>query len=365
MACNPEQVSLVSSSSCRRPFERRRWMACLSVVSVAAVASCTAIIGTGRSHAGEVAVEEVADAAQQARGRLWGTPRLILQSHLATPQEQEMLSWLGVKNDVISVSQHWLIASQDDQDMFLNATPHEVRLRRNRFFDMIEQAHGVDLNTWDGILVFDIESPHPNSLSEMIIRENGSLRAPVAQRVADAFAMRVTVWRERAPDARYAFYSTLSPHSRGSRDNPSHSKTLAAMQALAARGMFDQIDLLSPLLYLRFGEGDTGYETIEKYTRLGIEDSRKIRRSTGESIPLFPMLSFKVFNWERGTQWKDHCAVEFDSDLNNTLGLQINILKEMNVPEYGVWNGRFELGCSARPGMTAAEVFDILVLETR
>jgi hypothetical protein len=60
--------------------------------------------------------------------------------------------------------------------------------------------------------------------------------------------------------------------------------------------MFDELDFLSPSLYVRFGPKDKHYLTTSKYTKTKIEYTQKLKDSAGRYIPLAPFLGFKIQN---------------------------------------------------------------------
>src|SRR5262245_65450457 len=64
--------------------------------------------------------------------------------------------------------------------------------------------------------------------------------------------------------------------------------------------MYDQLDVICPVLYQRFDSGDATPETVRKWiaasTRQAIDKSLALTRKNGSRIPLAPILSFWVVN---------------------------------------------------------------------
>lgn len=136
------------------------------------------------------------------------------------------------------------------------------------------------------------------------------------QEVADAFAMRLraarTVLSRDFPgqEVELGLFGTLKPHGFGYPTDATYLKRRDALIELCQIGMLDDADFLVPVLFPRFASEAVRYDAVEQYVSQGLDGSAMMRRSDGASMPLFPVLAFRIFNGGQppglvGADWLD------------------------------------------------------------
>src|SRR5215831_8384505 len=171
-----------------------------------------------------------------------------------------------------------------DLEAFLGKTPPEVETRIQAFLN----GHSNVSGRTTGIVILDIEDPHPRDLHLH--------PKSVQDRLIDAFAIRAGAARVKFPNAKLGFYGTLVPDGQGRADSKTYQARKRALVRAGKRGMFDQIDCLIPVAYPRFGPTDQAWSTYEAYTRLAISGSRELRKSNDRILPVIPLLTYSIAN---------------------------------------------------------------------
>jgi len=261
----------------------------------------------------------------------------------------------GVRNDVISISGHWFLQQGTlggtFQD-FLAKTQADVEGRLGAF----KAAHPEVEPGTDATIVIDIERPHPKDLRTY------SRRAREA--IVDAYQVRIAATKATFPNAKLALYGTLNPDGRGRADDATYRRRLAALTRAGREGLYDNLDYLVPVLYVRFGcddqvngPCDRRWDTLDEYTQLGVDGSRRLRKTDASSPPLLPLLGFRVYNGNSAFNRELLINLGVPDPLGATLGKQIDILRDNGVEHFALWTGRDrnELG-----GPTDATVTDYL-----
>jgi hypothetical protein len=179
--------------------------------------------------------------------------------------------------------------------------------------------------------MLDIEDPHPQDMHKLPLAEQDAMIA--------AFCVRTMAARKKFPNAKLSLYGTLNPDARGRANDPVYLARLAALVRAGQKGMFDNLDYLSPVLYIRFGPTDTHWGTLAEYTKLGITGSKKLRKSNGARIALLPL----TCPWVANGNSKHNGQVVLDlptaSPLKDTLQAQFDIFSAAGVRNGIVWVG--------------------------
>jgi hypothetical protein len=258
----------------------------------------------------------------------------------------------GVRNDVISISGHWFLQEGTFGGTFkdfLRKSEENVKRR----LDAFKAAHPeVDPGT-DATIVIDIERPHPKDLHTY------SRRAREA--IVDAYRVRIAATKATFPNAKLALYGTLNPDGRGRADDATYRRRLAALTRAGREGLYDDLDYLVPVLYVRFGcddevngPCDRHWDTLDEYTQLGMDGSHRLRKTDGSSPPLLPLLGFRVYNGNSPFNRELLMNLGVPDPLGATLGKQIDILRHNGVEHFALWTGRDsnELGGPTDPTVT-------------
>jgi len=216
-----------------------------------------------------------------------------------------------------------------DLDAFVRLERSEVERRIQAFLD---EHPDVGART-RGRVVMDIEKPFPSGFHTQPPR----MRA----RLARAFATRAEAARRTFPRARLGFYGTLLPDSRG-RETAAYLARIEALAEAGARGMFDEVDFLVPVVYPRFGPTDSAgaWGSYEPYTRKAVEGSRQIRKSDGSSLPVLPFLTVSVAN--KNSRHNEQILLDLPTPdpLDVTLGVQLDVLLALRVSAAVFWVGQ-------------------------
>ena len=186
---------------------------------------------------------------------------------------------------------------------FISRTEQQIQ---NQLLTYIFQQP-LDFATTD-IVMLDIEAPiQPNDWGN-----------PIHDAYRDDYLLavkrRIEVARALLPDARLSLYAVVVPNAAGDNDSPTWLQNSWSGYTRAAElGVYDSLDLLSPHLYAAWGPDDASFwmTTIPDYTRMGIERAEVLEKTTGETLPLAPLLSFYNYNGTSNNhgQLHDHAVV--------------------------------------------------------
>lgn len=234
-------------------------------------------------------------------------------------------------DDVIVLSGSWFLGigapNTPDFASFISKTQAQVETRLQAFLN----GHPDVSPAMTGILMIDIEDPHPQDMHTRPVSEQDQMIA--------AFKVRIAATRAKFPNAKITLYGTLNPDGRGRANNPTYLARLAALVRAGQQGMFDGLDYLSPVLYIRFGPTDNFWNTIAAYTQLGVDGSSQLKRSGGESIPLLPFTGLWVANGN--SQHNDQILLDLPTaqPLHDTLGVQWGIFQAAGIADAVIWVG--------------------------
>ena len=164
------------------------------------------------------------------------------------------------------------------------------------------------------LVVMDLESPaNPGNLSGFDDTE--------LLDVVHAFQLRICVMRRLFPHVKLALYGTVEGiYLPGS---------LTGLHRASALGLFDDIDYLIPVLYTGPGMD------VVKHTQTVLAASETLTTSSGEKIPLAPMLSWVEFG---ATQ--DNCAAPFTTTHQVLATIEDFKAKGTQIPIIQFWSGQ-------------------------
>ena len=137
---------------------------------------------------------------------------------------------------------------------------------------------------------------HPRTFGSYLDPSHDSYDPAQFARIMDAFALRISVAREQFPNARLGLFGMTTPHPFGDATLESQVSRQNGFLAASAAGLYDDLDVLCPVIYQRFGPSDTQHHSIESYTQLGVDSTALLRRSDGTTPSIMPVMSLAIFN---------------------------------------------------------------------
>ncbi|MCB0321649.1 MAG: hypothetical protein KDD60_12045, partial [Bdellovibrionales bacterium] len=132
---------------------------------------------------------------------------------------------------------------------------------------------------------------------------------PLRGAVLEAYRLRLEVARQEMPNAKLIAYGFPTPNGKGT-DTDAQMESFREASEL---GIFDLVDGVMPSLHMRFGPQDPLYEESLQVLEDALVRSFEITNSRGESMPVFPLFSFRVNN---GQSLHNTEAVQVSDTLN-------------------------------------------------
>ncbi|MAT82500.1 MAG: hypothetical protein CMJ29_12755 [Phycisphaerae bacterium] len=265
-------------------------------------------------------------------------------------QDADTLRDLGVKNDVWMVSGFAVSAPHDvTEEEFFAATASDIE---NRFGTYLNNKTDLDAD-YDGMVILDIERPfHPRHLGNFINPEASTYDPVKFDAIVEAYKLRISVVREMMPNCKLGLFGFTTPHPHGNLETLGEQQRIMGYDLAAARGILDQVDVICPIVYQRWGQTDNHYGRIGSYTVNGIEVARTLQRTNGTTPEIQPLMSFKVFN---GPSAHNKELIEV-SDLAD----QMEVIKSLGVEEFMFWQGKDDLDGSNRISSRLGELLEEL-----
>ena len=257
--------------------------------------------------------------------------RVIMQSQFS--KDASSLAELGVKNDCWVVHGYAVeMARHTTEEAFFNMSPADIESRFGRYLVKHTQL-GTD---FDGKLILDLESPfHPRAFGDYIDPESPKYDPLKFNAIVEGYKMRIAVVREMLPNCQLGLYGFPTPHAHGDANNPTEMRRTLGYELAAALGIMDQVDILCPVIYQRFGSQDIQHARIADYTKLGVNTGRKLTRTDGTTLEIQPLMALKIYNGS-SVHHKELISIE---DLAN----QIEVLRNEGIEEFMIWHGNDDL----------------------
>ena len=242
--------------------------------------------------------------------------------------DERSLEDAGIKNDSWMLHGYAVVAPNDiSEEAFFAATEGDVRSKLLAYLaDKVE----LDPETTDYVIL-DIEHPvHPRTFGSYLDPSHDLYDPAQFARIIDAFTLRIAVARELFPNAQLGLFGVTTPHPFGDATLESQVSRQNGFLAASAAGLYDDLDVLCPVIYQRFGPSDTQYHSIDSYTQLGVDSTTLLRRSDGTTPSIMPVMSLAIFNGGSA----DHEQPILAEDL----AAQIGVLQDRGYTEWLVWN---------------------------
>jgi hypothetical protein len=209
--------------------------------------------------------------------------RFSLQNAYAGDDLVNALDERGISNAAVTMSGRALCSEKNISiERFLGAKVESIRTRFARYLEANQVPRPGDL------VILDLEPSGfaPRALGAFVERPK-ELRKLVA------------AYRRRIKVARQKLHRPKLPGGQG-QSSDEFEKRMCGYREAGRLGMYDDLDFICPVLYQRFGPGDTGAERLRRWlgdmTRQGLAESFTLKRRNGDRIPLVPILSFWVLN---------------------------------------------------------------------
>ncbi|MDP7030210.1 MAG: hypothetical protein QF733_08320 [Phycisphaerales bacterium] len=275
------------------------------------------------AHFGEVIPEHLDGEADTP---LTGT-HLCEQSRYA--DDPVSLGEAGVVNDAWMVNGYAVYASKNmNEDEFLGATEADVR---DALESYLEARHDLDPAT-SNYVILDIEHPyHPKDFGRFLDPSNAWYDLMKFHEVIDAYKLRISVARDLLPNARLGLFGVTTPHPFGNPLLEAQIVRQDGFEAAGAAGLYDELDVVCPVIYQRYGPSDSRHHLLEQYTRMGAESALALQRTDGTSLEVMPLMSLAVFNGGSA----DHKLPITVEDL----ATQIAVLEDLGFQDWMIWAG--------------------------
>lgn len=207
----------------------------------------------------------------------------------------------------------------DPVGAFLAYSDEEIRAALESY---LRSRPELDPATSDWIIL-DLEHPvHPRDVGEP--EYDGS-----RSQIVEAFRRRIRIARSRFPYAALSMYGVIVGDSRG-RTTDRLVRSMEGYRTMAAGGVFDELDYITPVLYQRFGVDDPYFDTIDAYTEAALRESSNLSASDGRLLPLAPLLGFRVYNGGSANSGDPADVAALRRQLERTLG-------HVRVARVGFW----------------------------
>ena len=191
-------------------------------------------------------------------------------------------------------------------------------------------------SAFTGLMILNMEAPfHPRNLGNYIDPASAEYDPLKFDAIVEGFKMRIDVVRELVPNCKIGLYGFPTPHAHGKATSTVEIRRTLGYELAAVRGILDQVDVICPLLYQRFGAQDNHYSRIADYMQVGIDTGRSLRRTDGTALEVQPLLSFKIFNGSSAHN-KELVSIE-------DLASQVDMLRSEGIENLMIWSGKDQI----------------------
>jgi hypothetical protein len=287
--------------------------------------------------------------------------------HIATQQEKLPDNRLSCGDaDVILINGTTLLQVGGNITLadFLDG---EVTTYQDVYASLDSYKQAKELDDFTGILVLDIENPHPSDLGDdsLYTDEQKNL-------IVDAYIRRIQAAEDVFPTAQLGLYATLYPNPNGIEAQGYLDRRDALKEAAfgappydsrwgypagppeseTPEGLYDRLEYLIPLLYDRYGcdvisgPCDNGWDRLDEYTELGVSGSASLPLPLSP-LPMLPLLSTSVINCLTCSEFATTMLMDLTlsnpadpaASLDASIGVQLDLLAEDDVTDAAIWIG--------------------------
>lgn len=198
----------------------------------------------------------------------------------------------NITNNVIVIPGDALLAANNtDVELFINTDERKI----TEALDCYLFKNNISPETSD-LAVINIEAKDrlsyaPNDLYKW----KGS---KYWNDIIKGYKKRIAATRAFMPNAHLSFFQVVRPLNRGTCDTRGNlcifELRVSALKEAGKKGMFDNLDYLSPPFYLRLDSSEDDVNDLS--LTQGIQSSLEIEKSSGRQLPLAPFISFWVFS---------------------------------------------------------------------
>jgi len=257
---------------------------------------------------------------------------LIMYNKNLSTDQKELFHNHNVFNNAINVIQSHIINVHrvTDYASFANQNIQDIQNHIDTFTDYGDE--------FDGILVLDIEII--SQALRLHPREWADRSSAELDLIYEGLKRHITAVRNLYPKAKLSLYGV--PTLNANPVDPEYLQARISVYAqAAAQGVFDQLDFLSPILYLRQGPNDLNFSSnMDNYIRESIDIGSMYTTTGGSQLPALPLLNFLV---ENGNSNDNGRAVN-DLEMYNLMNDFISKIKEKKNQVHALiwWSGFLE-----------------------
>ncbi len=222
---------------------------------------------------------------------------------------------------------------------------------QNRIINNLEGNGVTDYATTTKTFTLDMEQPNDGVDTFAHPADLHNADSTKQAEIVTAWKLRIAAARVVLPNAKLTMYGTLIPDEHGDATDTTYVARKAALVAAGVSGLYDQLDYLSPILYIRFGPTDaaTHWTKLAAYTRLGIDGSRDLLTSTGAQLPLLPYLYYRVSNGNSVHNDDILLDMGLQMGFHATILSQISVMQGRDVRDVAFWVGSNETNTGILP----------------
>ncbi|GEM_PF-5666606 len=208
----------------------------------------------------------------------------------SAPSLNELYSVYGVNYSSLTLSGTSLSAGKNvaSYDEYFNTTKEDVL----KSLDNFARLNNVNKDTTD-LLLAHIENPIPQGRLDDLLSEQGMKNFSL---YVNATKMRLAAVKEYFPNAKVAITATIRPPTKGDLTS-NFEESMKGYLTASALGMYDDLDYLTPIIYITASDQNLNYLFVGNMTLTGVEHTRRLNKTNGEQIPIAPLLSIDVINF--------------------------------------------------------------------
>jgi hypothetical protein len=270
--------------------------------------------------------------------------RFSLQNRHAASGLVGELEERGISNRAVTISGRSTMSEKDiSRTDFIDAKAGEIRERLEGFLE----KHALPCD--NDLVILDME---PQEIAPRHLGDYEDDRKLQRALIA-AYRRRIRVARRvlqetGRPGLKLGLYQVIVPDGKG-KSNSEFDQRMRGYHEAGEQGMYDQLDVICPVLYQRFGSDDAGPQTLRRWledsSRQGIVQSLTLSRRNRSVLPLAPLLSFWIFN---GNSDNNRDAAE-PTSLARQLGIVQDAVRIAAIVFWSAWQTPEEMKTAREP----------------